>query len=121
MRNPIGWLLVGLARFYQLVLSPLKPPTCRFHPTCSSYFIDAVRIHGPVRGAWLGARRILRCHPFHPGGYDPVPGDTRDTADADSAGGEPTCRGPISGADPIRGAARAKPAARRAPRGRSGE
>jgi putative membrane protein insertion efficiency factor len=65
--------ILGLLRFYQKFLSPLKPPTCRFHPTCSSYAIEAFSRHGPWRGAWLAVRRLLRCHPFHPGGYDPVP------------------------------------------------
>jgi len=59
-------------RGYQLLLSPLLPPSCRFYPTCSEYFLEAVRIHGPGRGAWLGTKRLLKCHPFHPGGYDPI-------------------------------------------------
>ena len=70
--NPISLLLILVAKAYQLLISPLKPPTCRYVPTCSQYFIDAVRILGPVRGTWRGVRRILRCHPFHEGGFDPV-------------------------------------------------
>jgi len=70
--NPLGILLILAAKAYQLLISPWKPPTCRYLPTCSQYFIDAVRILGPVRGTWRGVRRILRCHPWHEGGYDPV-------------------------------------------------
>jgi len=59
---------------YRLVLSPLFPRSCRFAPTCSRYAEEAVSIHGPVRGSCLALRRIMRCHPWNPGGYDPVPG-----------------------------------------------
>lgn len=59
--------------FYRKVISPLKPPTCRFYPTCSQYALDAIELHGPAKGSWLAAKRIARCHPFNPGGYDPVP------------------------------------------------
>lgn len=67
------WLLMALVRLYQLTLSPLLPPSCRFTPTCSAYAIEALRTHGALHGSWLTGRRLLRCHPFHPGGYDPVP------------------------------------------------
>ena len=60
-------------RLYRRLLSPLLPPACRFHPSCSQYALDALTTHGPVRGGWLAARRLARCHPFHPGGLDPVP------------------------------------------------
>ena len=66
-------LLVFVMRAYQFAISPLLGPTCRFAPSCSEYFIDASRRHGVVRGSWLGIRRLTRCHPFHPGGLDPVP------------------------------------------------
>lgn len=58
---------------YRKVISPLKPPTCRFYPTCSEYALQAIEVHGPARGAWLAFKRICRCHPFHPGGIDHVP------------------------------------------------
>jgi putative membrane protein insertion efficiency factor len=66
-------ILVGMIRFYQRFISPLTPPSCRFHPTCSEYTRQAIVRHGVVKGVWLGIRRILKCHPFHPGGFDPVP------------------------------------------------
>ena len=66
-------LLAGLTRGYQLVISPLLPPSCRFMPSCSQYALEAIVRHGAVRGTWLAARRLVRCHPFHPGGFDPVP------------------------------------------------
>ncbi|MDR0667126.1 MAG: membrane protein insertion efficiency factor YidD [Prevotellaceae bacterium] len=65
--------LILLIKFYQLCLSPLKPPTCRFTPTCSQYTIEALRKHGLLKGSWLSLRRILRCHPWGGCGYDPVP------------------------------------------------
>jgi uncharacterized protein len=65
--------LAALIRGYQAIISPLLPPSCRFHPSCSQYALEAVTRHGAVRGGWLAARRLARCHPFHPGGYDPVP------------------------------------------------
>lgn len=64
-------LLIGMVRGYQLLLRPLLPPVCRFTPSCSEYFIGAVRKYGPLRGAWRGVCRIARCHPWHPGGHDP--------------------------------------------------
>ena len=66
-----GWLLILLVRLYQIFLSPVLGRRCRFQPTCSAYFIGAVRKHGAVRGAWRGVLRICRCHPWNPGGWDP--------------------------------------------------
>ena len=65
--------LIGLLRGYQRFISPAFPPVCRFYPTCSAYAIESLQVHGPLRGAWLTTRRLLRCHPWHPGGIDPVP------------------------------------------------
>jgi putative membrane protein insertion efficiency factor len=65
-------LAVGLIRLYQLLVAPLLPPACRFLPSCSRYTEQAIRRHGVLRGAWLGLRRLGRCHPFNPGGYDPL-------------------------------------------------
>jgi uncharacterized protein len=66
-------ILLGLIRGYRLFLSPLWPPTCRFTPTCSQYALDAINRHGVLKGSGLSVTRICRCHPWHPGGYDPVP------------------------------------------------
>lgn len=65
-------LMIALIQGYRLLVSPFLGPCCRFVPSCSQYALDAVELHGPLKGAYLALRRILRCHPFHPGGYDPV-------------------------------------------------
>ncbi|MGO4476145.1 membrane protein insertion efficiency factor YidD [Massilia sp. 2TAF26] len=69
----MNWLLVRLLRGYQLLVSPMFGPSCRFYPTCSNYAIEAVRTHGAARGGWLALRRVCRCHPWNAGGVDPVP------------------------------------------------
>lgn len=66
-------LLLHLIRFYQRALSPLMGSSCRYYPTCSQYTFEAVEKYGAAQGAWMGLRRICRCHPWHPGGFDPVP------------------------------------------------
>jgi uncharacterized protein len=81
MRHGVGRTLrraavapaILLIRVYQATISPILPPACRYTPSCSQYFIEALRKWGFARGSWLGVRRLLRCHPFHAGGYDPVP------------------------------------------------
>jgi len=69
----VKWFALVMIRFYQRFISPLFPPSCRFEPSCSHYTYQAIERYGFVRGGWLGAKRISRCHPFNPGGYDPVP------------------------------------------------
>ena len=66
-------ILIGFIKIYQKVLSPLTPPSCRFYPTCSHYGLEAIEKHGALKGLWLAVCRILKCHPFHKGGFDPVP------------------------------------------------
>ncbi len=73
IRQQIGRLLILVVKFYQYFISPMLPPSCRYEPTCSSYMIEAIQVHGPLKGFYLGVRRILRCHPLKEGGYDPVP------------------------------------------------
>ena len=80
--SPAGWLLVGLLTVYRRFISPLLGPRCRFYPSCSAYALEAVQVHGALRGAWLAVRRLSRCHPFHAGGIDPVPGTQRNQGSA---------------------------------------
>lgn len=79
-------VLVAPIRAYQLVLSPLLGPRCRFYPSCSSYAVTALRVHGPLRGTALALWRLLRCHPWNPGGPDPVPPTHHRSASATPAG-----------------------------------
>ncbi|AIQ37031.1 membrane protein insertion efficiency factor YidD [Paenibacillus sp. FSL R5-0345] len=72
-------------RVYRKYISPIKPATCRFYPTCSAYALEAIEVHGPLKGSWLAAKRIARCHPFHPGGLDPVPPLEEQPSKKDSA------------------------------------
>ena len=71
-------LLILLLTGYRRYVSPLLGPRCRFYPSCSAYALEAVQVHGALRGSWLAVRRLSRCHPFHPGGLDPVPGRDRE-------------------------------------------
>ena len=66
-------LLIALIRFYRTFISPFKAPCCRFYPTCSEYALQAVQKYGALKGSWLAVKRICKCHPFHKGGYDPLP------------------------------------------------
>ncbi|AVR47290.1 membrane protein insertion efficiency factor YidD [Christiangramia fulva] len=70
-------ILIALVRFYQKFISPVTPSSCRYSPTCSSYMIEAIKIHGPLKGLWLGIKRIARCHPWGGHGYDPVPSKSK--------------------------------------------
>jgi putative membrane protein insertion efficiency factor len=72
LTRTLGTFFVVLIRAYQVCLSPFLGPCCRFYPSCSQYAVDAIRRYGPVKGSGLALRRLLRCHPWHPGGYDPV-------------------------------------------------
>jgi len=69
----LKWLMLKMLRFYKRFISPGLPSACRFTPTCSVYMYEAIEIYGPFTGTWMGIKRLLRCHPMNPGGYDPVP------------------------------------------------
>jgi putative membrane protein insertion efficiency factor len=69
----VKYLLMGLIRLYQMTISKALPPSCRFYPSCSAYGYEAVSRHGAIRGGWLALKRVARCQPLNPGGYDPVP------------------------------------------------
>jgi putative membrane protein insertion efficiency factor len=73
MKRLFSLPLLFLIKFYRVVVSPLKPPSCRFYPTCSAYAYEAITRYGPLKGGFLAVKRIARCHPLNPGGYDPVP------------------------------------------------
>jgi putative membrane protein insertion efficiency factor len=78
----LAWPLILLVRFYRLAISPWLGGNCRFDPTCSSYAIEALQVHGVIKGTWLAARRIGRCHPWGGSGYDPVPTSQKDDDEA---------------------------------------
>jgi uncharacterized protein len=82
--SPVVRVLVLVLRFYRRWISPMLPPTCRFFPSCSVYAIEALTVHGVLRGSWLTLRRLLRCGPWHPGGMDPVPLPTSPRSAAES-------------------------------------
>lgn len=107
MPSPLAFVLSLPVHVYRRVISPLKPKTCRFEPTCSGYALDALRVHGAIKGSWLTLRRLCRCHPFCEPGYDPVPQkDGSQPADplavgrdTDSAQQSQTTRQPSPGTD----------------------
>ena len=88
--DPLRYLLIGFLRCYRLVISPLYGQVCRYHPSCSAYALQAVTEHGSVRGSWLAARRLARCHPWAAGGYDPVPARTSPSTSRPRAGSSPS-------------------------------
>lgn len=73
MISVLAKIMLSIIKVYQKVISPLTPPTCRFYPTCSHYGVEAIKRFGAFKGGWLTIKRISKCHPFHPGGMDPVP------------------------------------------------
>jgi putative membrane protein insertion efficiency factor len=91
--SPLGWLLRILIRVYQLFVSPLMAPSCRYYPTCSGYALEALGRHGALLGMWLSLRRLLRCHPWGGQGFDPVPEEA-------PRPGLAWCRGAGTGARP---------------------
>lgn len=78
LNRGLSYILTTLVQFYKKFISPLTPASCRYQPTCSSYMLEAIEIHGPVKGFWIGLKRIFRCHPWGGSGYDPVPGKSED-------------------------------------------
>jgi putative membrane protein insertion efficiency factor len=72
--NPLAYIMRALIKGYQWFVSPILPSSCRFYPTCSSYTLQAIEVHGALKGSWLGLKRLVRCHPWNEGGMDPVPG-----------------------------------------------
>ena len=93
MNTALKKVLIGLVRVYRIVISPLFPPCCRYYPTCSAYAVQAIRMHGPIPGAWLALKRVARCHPWAPGGLDPVPARASGSAPGKSSTREGDERG----------------------------
>lgn len=78
---PLRIIAIMPIKAYQYVISPMLGPRCRFTPTCSDYAIEAINLHGVLKGSWLASQRLLKCHPLHPGGHDPVPGSKKTNSD----------------------------------------
>ena len=92
IKSALSFLLILPIRAYQVLISPLLPASCRYTPTCSQYAVEALRIHGPLKGSWLAARRIGRCHPWGGHGHDPVPGAEQAEEHGRSCDHEPALR-----------------------------
>jgi hypothetical protein len=123
-RGPLARALLAAIGFYSRAISPALPPRCRFAPTCSAYAAEAVAVHGAARGSWLALRRLLKCAPWHPGGFDPVP-PRRGTTTPGTGGDARTSMttAPSSGAaadGPRRPAPETPPADRRSPQQEAG-
>ncbi|PRY38579.1 hypothetical protein LY71_12251 [Geodermatophilus tzadiensis] len=124
-RGAVARALLGAIGFYSRAVSPALPPRCRFAPTCSAYAAEAVAVHGAARGSWLALRRLLKCAPWHPGGFDPVPAARAGRATAGTGGaGRPSRTAAPPGVPAADGARRpapdTPPAQRRSPQQEAG-
>ncbi|WP_448641725.1 membrane protein insertion efficiency factor YidD [Geodermatophilus sp. URMC 63] len=122
--GPVARALLAAVGFYSRAISPALPPRCRFAPTCSTYAAEAVAVHGAGRGSWLALRRLLKCAPWHPGGFDPVPAPRAGRATAGTGGDGRTSRTaaplPVPADGARRPAPETPPADRRSPQQEAG-